>query len=267
MLNINQWKKNNQLKEVQWVDLLKLSKFEISYELLIWLPWLTLSLIAAAAELYILALGFSFLFFITGLRLNHNACHYAIGISKKEHEYVLLILSILMLGSMHAVQVNHLRHHRFFPDSENVEAMSAHKSAFVAFMIGPFFPLLLHHKALQVGTISQKRWIVMELSLNVLWVFSVFYLLNFEIFKYHIAVMFIAQCMTAFFAVWTVHHDCDAEQIIARTIRNDFKAKLTFNMFYHLEHHLYPAVPTCHLPLLAKRIDEAAPELIKKQVF
>jgi fatty acid desaturase len=206
-------------------------------------------------------------FFITGLRLNHNACHYAIGVSKGIHEYILFFLSILMLGSMHAVQVNHIRHHKFFPEPEDVEAISAHKSAIIAFLIGPFFPIVLHIKALQVGSLSQKKWIVLELILNAIWIFIVFAVLDYAFLTYHIIVMLIAHCMTAFFAVWTVHHDCDVQKHIARTVRNNFKAKITFNMFYHLEHHLFPAVPTCHLHLIAKRIDEAAPNLQKKQVF
>jgi fatty acid desaturase len=264
---INQWKKTNQLEKVQWADLLSLSKLEIYYELIIWLPWLLLSLFAAAYGFTILALGFSFVFFITGLRLNHNACHSAVGVSKKNNECVLFFLSILMLGSMHAVQVNHIRHHQFFPEPEDIEAMSAHKPAIIAFLIGPFFPIFLHIKALHVGSLSQKKWIVFELLMNAIWVFIVFAVLDYNFLKYHIAVMLLAQCMTAFFAVWTVHHDCDAQKHIARTVRNNFKAKITFNMFYHLEHHLYPAVPTCHLHLIAQRIDAAAPDLHKKQVF
>jgi len=264
---INQWKKANQLDKIQWTDLLQLSKIEIYYELLIWAPWLLLSLIASAYEYYIVALGFSFVFFITGLRLNHNACHYAVGVSKKNHELVLFVLSILMLGSMHAVQVNHLRHHKYFPKAEDIEAMSAHKPALVAFLIGPIFPILLHIKALQVGCSQQRKWIILELVTNIIWVYMVLFLLNFEFLKYHIFVMLIGQCMTAFFAVWTVHHDCDSEKHIARTIRNKLKAKLTFNIFYHLEHHLFPAVPTCHLHLVAKRMDVASPNLIKKEVF
>jgi fatty acid desaturase len=38
-------------------------------------------------------------------------------------------------------------------------------------------------------------------------------------------------------------------------------------MFYHIEHHLFPKVPTCKLWLLARRLDVAAPELKDKQVF
>jgi fatty acid desaturase len=34
-----------------------------------------------------------------------------------------------------------------------------------------------------------------------------------------------------------------------------------------VEHHLFPAVPTCHLPELSKRLDEVAPELLSKNVW
>ena len=36
-------------------------------------------------------------------------------------------------------------------------------------------------------------------------------------------------------------------------------------MFYHLEHHLFPNVPTCHLPQLASRLDHLAPDLASKK--
>ncbi len=71
----------------------------------------------------------------------------------------------------------------------------------------------------------------------------------------------------AFFAVWTVHHDTEENPAFARTQRGGWKNKITFSMFYHLEHHLFPAVPTIKLPELAKRIDEALPELDKKTTF
>ena len=74
-------------------------------------------------------------------------------------------------------------------------------------------------------------------------------------------------CLTAFFAVWTVHHHCDRTHYIARTLRGRIRNALTFNMFRHIEHHLFPAVPTRHLAALSIRLDEAAPELKKKIVF
>jgi fatty acid desaturase len=64
-----------------------------------------------------------------------------------------------------------------------------------------------------------------------------------------------------------VHHDCDRWQQIARTLRHRLKSAVSFGMFYHLEHHLFPRVPTCHLPALAERLDQGIPELPRKQVF
>ena len=68
------------------------------------------------------------------------------------------------------------------------------------------------------------------------------------------------QCVTAFFAVWTVHHGCSRTGPLARTVRNRFRAAITFNMFFHLEHHLFPQVPTARLHVLARRLDAAMPE-------
>ena len=91
--------------------------------------------------------------------------------------------------------------------------------------------------------------------------------LHFRVLRYHVIAMAIGQCLTAFFAVWTVHHHCDRTHYIARTIRNRIKNAVTFNMFRHIEHHLFPGVPTCHLTELSKRIDMVAPELKQRIVF
>lgn len=267
MKNNHIHKFNNDLTSVKWQDLLVLKRSEIITELLISLPWLICSLVAAAYHHYLVALSCSFVFFLTGLRQNHNANHYAIGISKTQHEWLMFILSLLMLGSMHVVQINHLRHHKFYPDEQDIEAISAHRSALFALLIGPLFPILLTIKAFQVANTRQLKWICAELLANVFLIYMIFMVLDYKFLQYHILVMALGQCLTAFFAVWTVHHDCDPHIHAGRTIRNKYLARLTFNMFYHMEHHLFPAVPTCHLPILARRIDKLAPELEKKSVF
>lgn len=45
------------------------------------------------------------------------------------------------------------------------------------------------------------------------------------------------------------------------------KAVISYDMFFHVEHHLYPAVPTRRLPILARRLDAVAPELAVRRVF
>ena len=75
------------------------------------------------------------------------------------------------------------------------------------------------------------------------------------------------RCLTAFFAVWTVHHDCAGRTIPARTLRNRSRSILTADMFFHVEHHLFPKVPTRHLPELACRLDAAVPGLVLPKVY
>ena len=64
-----------------------------------------------------------------------------------------------------------------------------------------------------------------------------------------------------------MHYDCDRSHFIARTIRGRLKSLLTYNMFYHIEHHLFPKVPTRRMARMGRRLDAVAPELQKMRVF
>ena len=257
----------DQVRAVPWRDLVRLSRSDVLHELSISLPWLAGSWIAASHGQYVVALGCSFMFFLTGLRQVHNAYHYALGLSRVATEWIMFALSILMLGSMHAVQINHLRHHRHCMEDEDVEAMGARLPGWQAILIGPLFPLRLHRKALEVANRRQRRWIRGEPIANCVWIGLVAGVLQFPWLQYHVLAMAVGQCLTAFFAVWTVHHGCEPQGPIARTVRSRLKGFLTYSMFFHLEHHLFPAVPTRMLAVLATRIDAAAPELATKKVF
>jgi fatty acid desaturase len=255
------------VRSVVWRDLVPLTRFEVGKELLLSAPWLALSLAAAQAGWFLPALAASFVFFLTGLRQVHNAFHHALGLTRAATEAVLFALSVLMLGSMHAVQFNHLRHHCHCMDDEDVEALSARLSIWQAFLVGPLFPLLLHGTALVRGSWRCRAWVAIELLANAAWIGLVFVVLDLAALRYHVLVMAIGQCLTAFFAVWTVHHDCDRYHHIARTLRGRLENFLSVSMFFHIEHHLFPRVPTCHLARLADRLDAAAPELKEKQVI
>ncbi len=89
---------------VGWRDLVPVTSFEILREPLLPAAWLATSLLTAAYGHQIIALGFSFVFSLTGLRLIHNAFHSALGLSRRATDVVLWIMSLVMLGSMHAVQ-------------------------------------------------------------------------------------------------------------------------------------------------------------------
>jgi fatty acid desaturase len=260
---------DSRIRGVGWRDLVRVNFFEMVREPLLPASWLAASLLAAAFGHYLIALGLSFVFFLTGLRLVHNAYHSALGLSRPATEIVLWVMSALMLGSMHAVQFNHLRHHKLSlgEGEKDVEGRQALMPAWRVLLCGPAFPFLLHFTALREGNRKLRMTIAGELLLNAACLALVFRLTRIGPLRYHFGAMAAGQCLTAFFAVWSVHHHCDRKHFIARTLRDKIKNGLTFNMFLHIEHHLFPRVPTCHLTELSRRIDLAAPELKRNLVF
>lgn len=67
------------LDAVGWRDLVGVTRFETLTEPLLPAAWLVVSLLAAERGHYVIALALSFMFFLTGLRLIHNAFHSALG--------------------------------------------------------------------------------------------------------------------------------------------------------------------------------------------
>jgi fatty acid desaturase len=255
------------IRSVPWRDLVTVRGREVITEMLLPSVWLALSLVAARFGWYVVALGLSFMFFLAGLRVVHNAFHHALGLPRWGDTAVLWIMSLIMLGSLHAVRYNHLRHHRLNLGEGDVEGRSAEMPWWRALLYGPVFTVQLHVTALRRGTWQLKANVLGQLAMNAVWVWFVFGYSHSAVLHYHVMAMSSAHCFTAFFAVWTVHHHCDRTHYLARTLRNRVKNAITFDMFRHIEHHLFPAVPTCHLAELSVRLDEAAPELKQRIVF
>lgn len=255
-----------EVRTIEWRDLLEMSRFQKIWELTLSLPWLLLSLYCYQHAYWIPGAFCSFYFFLTGLRQSHGAQHYTLGINKTLQDVVLFVLSNLMLGSMHAVQVSHLHHHRHCLDDDDAEGSTARLRWWQAFLVGPLFYLRLHHAAWKRGAAVKRRWIAAEIASGIVVVLAAIVVPNFAL-RGHVIAMLVGESMTGFFAVWTVHHGCDSDGLYARTQRGRWINLFCYSMFYHAEHHLFPLVPTCHLSRLAIRLDAAVPEFHWKQVI
>jgi fatty acid desaturase len=251
---------------VPWRDLLQLTWREKLRELTLPLPWLAVSLWCYAQDHWVWGAMASFYLFLTGLRQSHGAQHYTLGTSRWSQDLVLSALSVIMLASMHAVQVSHLHHHRHCLDEDDTEGSTARLPWWQAILAGPLFPVRLHRAAWQLGSPAKRRWIAAEvaglLSVIVLALFT-----DLPALRWHVAAMLIGESLTGFFAVWTVHHGCEPHDLLARTQRGRWINRLSYSMFFHVEHHLFPAVPTCHLWRLAERLDAAMDGVVWKQVM
>jgi fatty acid desaturase len=260
--------------DLLWRDLVPLTTWEKALECSLSLPWLFLSCFAydrlshtGSLAWFVIGCTGSFFFFLTGLRQSHNAQHRCLGIGRRGHDGMLFLLSVLMLASMHAVRVTHLHHHHHCLHDEDFEAAHSNEPWWKVVLLGPLFVWRLHLFAWHEGDASCRRWILAELLAVAGVVTATQWGLGGDWLRWHVSAMIVGECCTAFFAVWIVHHGCEADGQIARTQRGWLRNFLSYSMFYHLEHHLYPAVPTCHLPRLAERLDRQAPHYRHMQVI
>jgi fatty acid desaturase len=246
------------VRGVEWRDLRALSTRQVLQGLLLTPPWLGLSLVLAEAGYVVPALLASFVLFMAGLRQAHDGFHRTLGLPRLPTDGFLFGLSLVLAIPLHAVKYNHLCHHARPLADDDIEGACAKMPGWLAILLGPIFTVRMLLHAARNARPELRRWIVAEgAALLLLGVVAVgvdcFWL------RYHLVVMLLGNCLTAFFAVWLVHHDCPPDGIFARTQRGWLVNFLTLNLFYHLEHHLFPAVPACRLPELAARLDVALP--------
>jgi fatty acid desaturase len=248
------------LLQVQWRDLAPMRPADGLVECLHPLPWLLGSWWSAGQGAWPLALACSFMFFLTALRLNHEAIHGNLGLSPRGHRLVQHGLSALMLGSNSAVGFNHLQHHTHFGKLEDIEGKCGRMKGLRVLLYGPAFPVELHMAAWRRGGPALRRRMLIDLALNIALI-AVAAASSSAVLLYHLAAVTCAQCLTAFFAVWITHRGCHGEELVARTQRSRLINIATYKLFFHLEHHLFPGVPVRRLDRLAARLDAALPDL------
>jgi fatty acid desaturase len=246
--------------KVIWRDLTGLSRIEGLIECLHPLPWLGTSWMLAASGYWPLALPFSFMFFLTALRLNHEAIHHNLGFTARGHRVVLHALSALMSGSNNAVAANHLHHHRHVMTEDDLEGKCGKLRWYQVLAYGPRFPVEMHINAWTNGGPAVRQRMAVDAMLNGA-MLLLFALTGWFWLGYHLLIVMIAQCLTAFFAVWITHRGCADDMLFARTQRSKLINFASYNMLFHLEHHLFPAVPVKRLPVIAARLDAAWPAL------
>ena len=114
--------------------------------------WMALSWVLYAASLWPLGLLASIMFFLCALRLNHEATHGNLRLSRRRDSLVKHMLSAVMLGSNRADAYCRLKHHKHSLGPYDCEGKRAHMTARQVLAYGPRFSIDLNLIAWRSGS-------------------------------------------------------------------------------------------------------------------
>jgi fatty acid desaturase len=190
--------------------------------------------------------------FVTYGSVSHDLVHRTLGLPRWLNDLFLCLIELLALRSGHAYRAAHLHHHARYPHPDDVEALVAGRSWLRAVAEGPVFQVRIWLWAVRNAR-HGRPWIIGEgLSCLVLYVLSP---LTPSLIVYAVLMTvggWVIPLVTAY-----LPHDPKgkAELFQTRAFSGMMASVLALEHLYHLEHHLYPAVPHHNWPKLARRLD------------
>ena len=206
--------------------------------------------------------------------LMHEAMHNTLFAGRQWNRWIAVALGATFLMSFSAYQVMHARHHDYLGDERDPDDYHNYSRNprlvwalhFVRLTVGALlYIFLIPFLALRHGTAPQRRRILVEYAL----------LLAIYLFVSSVVpgkVLFIAWFVPLLLVGWmtairgfTQHGITDASDpfIASRTIQAPAPiAFFLLNENYHLEHHLFPEIPSYHLPELHELIWPRLPYVV-----
>ncbi|MFI5906008.1 fatty acid desaturase [Dactylosporangium sp. NPDC051541] len=206
--------------------------------------------------LWLLAPVIVFGIFVAVVTVTHDVVHRAIGLGTRSTEAALFCFGLVLLESGHAYRASHLQHHRRFPHDDDPEGYPARISAVAAVFYGPVFLARLWWWAFHSAR-KDRGWLLAEAA--ALPVAVVAGILLWPHTPAVLAYVVMAVVGSWVYPLLTVHlpHDQHGDSALTqtRTLRGRIVPAVFLELTYHLEHHLYPQVPSHHLAELGRRLD------------
>jgi beta-carotene hydroxylase len=222
-------------------------------------PFLGIAAFAGAAYLgwWWLTPFIVFLIFVAVVTLTHDVVHGGLGLSARQTDWALFAFGAVLLESGHAYRLTHLQHHRVFPGADDPEGDPSRMGFWQSVFYGPFFLPRLWWWALQRSRRRAERWWLLA---EVAWAGAVLLL---GLFLWPEIPAVLAYALLAIVGSWVYplltvhlpHHDYGDHPLTQTgSLRGRIIPPLFLELTYHLEHHLYPAVPSHRLPELSRRL-------------
>ena len=239
------------------LDLLHLTKWQITRAIALpFVAFVAFWILAGFGHWVLAVLSLMVLSFVTYGSTSHDLVHRNLGLKPLTNDILLAVMEAISLRSGHAYQLTHLHHHVRFPHEDDIEADAARMPFARALLEGVVFQFRMYVWALR-NPDGQQNWVVGE-GIAVLIIFvgaiaAVPYTIVPGVYVgLMIAGSWIIPLMTSY-----LPHDSEASGVLHQTrlYRGAIARLLLFDHLYHLEHHLFPAVPHQNWARLARRLD------------
>ena len=197
--------------------------------------------------------------FVTYGSISHDLVHGSLGLPRRLNDLLLTLVELLLLRSGRAYRLAHLNHHARYPDlEEDPEARAAHGTFWTALRSGPVFFIRLWWWAVLKYPRHRARLVTEGTAVLALMVGAV------VVAAVGWSVAPLIYVLLAYLGTWIVPlftayvpHTPEGKTRLSQTrrFRGWVARLLALDHLYHLEHHLYPAVPHHLWPKLANRLD------------
>lgn len=194
--------------------------------------------------------------FVTYGSVSHDLVHRNLGLPRRLNDFLLVIIELLALRSGMAYRLSHLHHHRRFPKDDDVEGAAAGMSLTGALIEGMRFQLKLFRWSWRIYP-EHRRQLSFEGTVILIAYLSSVIVLPWTAVPFVYVVLITVGAWIIPLITSYIPHDptADGEIFQTRVFRGRVLSIVAFNHLYHLEHHLYPAVPHHNWPELARRLD------------
>ena len=248
---------NDLLQVTSWRRFITLATPFVAMGLYALFAWLAYWPLAIAAVMM--------LSFVTYGSTSHDLVHRTLHMSHRWNDFLLSLIELLSLRSGTAYRLSHLNHHQHLLEQDDIEGATAHGSLIGAISSGILLQPRLWLWAWRKHPMGRKRLAIEAVGVMSLALTSVILLRWTPAPLVYVGLVIGGSWLFPLVTVYIPHDAIGKDTLIhTRLFRGWLVRFIAFEHLYHLEHHLYPAVPHHHWKRLADRLD---PHLMRLGIF
>jgi len=194
--------------------------------------------------------------FVTYGSSSHDLVHQTLGLSRSRSQFWLSLIELLSFRSGTAYRLSHLHHHGHLLEDDDIEGAAVRMTLFQTLLSGPLMQVKLWRWAWKTHQRQRPQLALEATGIAVLMVLTAISIRWTPIVAVYAVLVIAGSWLFPLITVY-IPHVTDGTTPLTKTrlFRGLLARVIAFDHLYHLEHHLYPAVPHHHWRTLAVRLD------------